>query len=307
MLFLLACPVAHADTLLCSNGDRAEGTFVAREDGIIVFDSVHFGRLRVREAEASVATAEHPEPGRHDAPGEQSHPQPTTADGAGRRARTGWLDPWQGKLNFSLDLSDDSTAHGALMLEARLQRKWAKDELRLDVRYDYREDDFDTSTDLLKGTLRWRRNARADFFTLYRSTVEWNRESTDEGDYVLLQQEIGAGWTVIDRPDRSLRIGLAENLFNFWAQHPHVSLAKNTESVFLEFEVDLPWETRLGGRGVWYHAFKTGEHGWEHALEVERKLSESVTLGLRFEIRHNLPNVRVDDYRYLRLTVGYDL
>jgi hypothetical protein len=57
---------------------------------------------------------------------------------------------------------------------------------------------------------------------------------------------------------------------------------------------------------VWYYSINTGKDGWENKLELDKKLSETFTVGIRHEVRYNNPGVRVQDYTLLKLLVGID-
>jgi hypothetical protein len=83
-------------------------------------------------------------------------------------------------------------------------------------------------------------------------------------------------------------------------------IGQNVESVFTEVEAKLPWRVTLTDRGVYYYSITDQSEGWENRFEVTKKLTETVTLGMRHEIRHNNPDVRSADYRRLRVLLGFD-
>lgn len=305
-----------ADTLVYPNGDRAEGTLISQQNGIIVFSSKHFGRIEVGSTDAIVEIGERAA-GTIAAdvtvviPADPKITMATDAASAGEQHGRlfRWLGPWKGRIAFALEMAREANERDSVVIDTKLERKWAKDEVKLESRYEYRETDEVKNTDLLKGTAHWRHDLSRNWFALYRSSGEWNRYYHHESvlaPYVLLQQELGAGVTFASCSDRSLRVGLAENLFHLWVDGIGVERSENTESAFTELELKLPWGSRLIDRGVIYYSITSGDTGWENTLELNRKLSRSVSLGLRHEYRRNVPDVRVQDYRNLRLLLGFD-
>ncbi|HTO02526.1 MAG TPA: hypothetical protein VL069_02440, partial [Opitutus sp.] len=127
-------------------------------------------------------------------------------------------------------------------------------------------------------------------------------------DYVLLQQEFGAGVTLLDAENHKIRVGLAENLFDTWVTpvETKTHISQTVESVFFEVETKLPWRIVVTDRGVWYYSIADQSTGWENRFEISKKLTETLTMGLRHEVRHNNPDVRSADYRRLRLLFGFD-
>lgn len=298
------------DVLVYNDGDRVHGRLIAREGDVLVFHSVRFGELRVPIAEASIVTAGAsvtPLPGGAAA----TTPPPATADSPYRltRALRDFFGPWSGRFLGSAQVVSDASERTNFMVETSLTRTWPKDEVNLMNRYDYSEtDDVDTTT-IFRGNGAWRHTLPKRFFTLYRPSYEWTRLSTlDEirTDYVLLQQEVGFGVKVVDRDEWKLRVGLAENFFNTWDLVTETRHAVRVESVFLEADLKLPWRIVVTERAVYYYSFDTGGDGWEHQFEVTKKLTDTLSLGLRHEVRYNDPDVRTTDYSLLRLLLGFD-
>ena len=120
----------------------------------------------------------------------------------------------------------------------------------------------------------------------------------EPADYVLLQQEFGAGVTVIDAENRKVRLGVAENLFDTWITPTETHLSQTVESVFAEVEARLPWRIVVTDRGVWYYSFADKTTGWENRFEISKKLTETLTMGLRHEVRRNNPDVRSGVVRF---------
>jgi hypothetical protein len=123
---------------------------------------------------------------------------------------------------------------------------------------------------------------------------------------VLLQQELGAGINLLDADTRKVRVGLSENLFDTWVTPTESHVSQNVESVFAEVELKLPWRMVVTDRGVWYYSITDRTDGWENRFELNKKLTETLTVGFRHEVRHNNPDVRSADYRRLRLLFGFD-
>ena len=182
--------------------------------------------------------------------------------------------------------------------------------MQLTARYDYATlDSTVSSTDMIKGAGVWRHDLPHKLFSVYRPTLEWNRAYYINGvpaDYVLLQQEVGAGITLLNTTSRKFRVGLSENLFDTWGTTDGSHISQTVESVFSEVEAKLPWRIVVTDRGVWYYSFQNNTDGWENRFEVSKKLTETLTMGLRHEVRHNNPDVRSADYRRLRLLFGFD-
>jgi hypothetical protein len=111
---------------------------------------------------------------------------------------------------------------------------------------------------------------------------------------------------LLDLKERKLRVGIAENAFDVWAQGPPKDNVTNIESLFTEVELTLPWRVTFSDRAVWYYSLKTSEQGWENRLDLSKKLTETLSLGLRQEYRRNNPDVRSQDYTLLRLLIGLD-
>jgi hypothetical protein len=110
----------------------------------------------------------------------------------------------------------------------------------------------------------------------------------------------------VNTVNRNVRVGVAENLFDTWITPTDNHISQTVESVFAEIEARLPWRIVVTDRGVWYYSFANETTGWENRFEISKKLTETLTMGLRHEVRHNNPDVRSADYRRLRLLFGFD-
>jgi hypothetical protein len=107
-------------------------------------------------------------------------------------------------------------------------------------------------------------------------------------------------------PTRKVRVGVSENLFDIWSFAPggtHGSRA--VASLFDETELSLPWRMSLVQRGVWYP--EAAHHaGWDDQIELNKKLSETLSLALRHEIRRNNPDGASPNYTRLKLLLELD-
>lgn len=317
---------AKFDVLVYNDGDRVRGRLVERSVDTWLFMSERFGLLRVPLADAKVI-AGLPETlaAVERAKAEAARAKAEKAEEAENGSFLRWsilspvaltqglrdfFGPWHGRFAFSTQIMSGATETTNEMLEAHLQRKWGKDHVQLNSRYDFIDTNHVTTTDIIKGDASWRHDFPNQWFSIYSPSVEWNRAyliNAVPSYYVLLQQEIGTGYTVISLPKRSLRVGVAENLFDFWQTTAPESHTSNTaESLFLEADWKLPWRMTLSERGVWYYSIATAGNGWENKLELDKKLTETFTVGIRHETRNNEPGVRVEDYSLLKFLMGID-
>lgn len=311
------------DTLVYKDGDRVQGRLVENKDGTIVFQSDRFGPLRVPAADAVVIKAEQ---SAHPAPAAAPAATPEVAAAEAKEAqRVGIWDhfssgvltarvrdffgPWHGRLAFSTEVVSDTAERNNQSFEAKLTRKWEHDEVQASGRYDYARTNDVLTTDLLKGSGSWRHDFSQRQFVQYRPSGEWNRASTKKGgpaEYVLLQQELGVGFSLLSSPARKLRLGVSHNLFDFWSVEPageHTS--HGVPSAFEEVEFRLPWRMGLTQRGVWYPS-QSRPQGWENQIELNKKLTETLSTSIRHEVRRDNPDGSAPDYTRLKLLFGFD-
>lgn len=328
------------ETLVFKDGDRVQGRVVQRTAGMIVFKSDRFGELKVKAADVVVIPAEKPvTPAPKSAapkPAVAAAPTPKArADAAHAAAKqaavaaeaekvTVWdrftpgvltarvrkvFGPWKGRIAFSTEVVSDAAERNNHSLESRVTRKWERDQIQFNGRYLYAQTNDLATTDTLKGTASWRHEFTKSVFAQYRPSVEWNRASRRQGvpnDYVLLQQEVGIGYNVINTPARKVRTGVSENFFNIWNSAPRPDhSARIVQSVFEEVEIKLPWQMGLTQRGVWYPV-KEQVDGWEHRIELNKKLTETLSTSVRHEIRRDNPDGSAQDYTRLKLLFGLD-
>lgn len=332
-----AADLSAHDVLVYKDGDRVQGHLVEQTAETIVFQSERFGILRVpvgsavviksaKPAETATTASVHSAP-----PATPAGHQQAAADRKEAEKVSVWdwfspavltakvanyFGPWHGKVAFSTEVVSDTSDRNNLALDTQLQRKWKSDEVQLKARYDYSKTNELTTTDLIKADGLWRHDFPQGRFALYRPTLEWNRASFDKvtllpNDYVLLQQEIGVGLSLVSKPSRKVRVGVSENLFDLWNTVPtgNPDAAHNSrtvESAFVETELKLPWRMSLTQRTVYYYSVASGTDGWENSIELSKKFTETLSTSIRHEIRRDNPDGRAPDYTRLKLLFGLD-
>jgi hypothetical protein len=332
------------DTLVYKDGDRVQGSMVSHTADMIVFHSDRFGELRVKTGEGVVIPGEKdPETERivaaviaPEEPGSAARAKATPREPSPRaRAKaeaseaeveraTIWdryspglltarvrsfFGPWKGRFAFSTEIVSDSAERNYYSTEAKVNRKWERNEVQISSRYDFVETNDVPTTDILKASGTWRHEFTKTRFAHYRPSGEWNRANRRQGvphKYVLLQQEFGAGFHLITTPTRKVRTGVSQNLFNLWNIAPtpdHNSRA--AYSAFEEIELKLPWQMGVTQRGVWY-PIEGRRDGWENRIELNKKLTETLSASLRHEVRRRNPDGGAQDYDRLKLLFGFD-
>lgn len=318
---------AEPDELVFPDGDRASGTFLRREEGTIVFKTRHFGEVRVKESDVKLilaAAPPAPSPANANAIAATGRTAADTSEAVGgeeepapwyhlrstdlAKSLRAFFGPWKGRVALSSEIVTNSNERSAVAVDATMQRKWKRDEVKLNLRYDYAETNDLTSTDLLRGDASWNHSLGKRFYTVYSPKVEWNKMFRNSAgaydDYVLLQQEVGLGWSVQRGKRGKVSVGVSENFFNVWILEDDAAVSRRVESVFVDTEWRLPWQVTLTDRGLMY---PTSEGpGWENRLQLNKKLSETISVGLSHELRRNNPDVRVADYTKLKMMFGLD-
>lgn len=324
-------PPQSRDTLVYKNGDRITGSVVSASPEVIVFASERFGELRAKPEEVVVIPGvKAPEAA---APAATAKPAAlATAEAANQVAAARadaervsvWdrfspsvltarvrnlFGPWNGRFSFSIEEVSDIAERENLSFESSLRRKWTRNELQLSGRFDYAETDGVRTTDLVKASGSWRHEFTKNYFAQYRPSGEWNRASKRQGvpnDYVLLQQELGIGYHVFTSATRKLRLGVSQNRFDIWNTAPtpeHDS--RSVQSLFEEIELKLPWRIGITQRGVWYPVGDARD-GWENRIEVNKKLTETLSTALRHEMRRRNPDGSAQDYSKTKLLLAFD-
>lgn len=313
------------DTLVYKDGDRLHGTVVSETGGVIVFKSDRFGVLKVPSTDAVIIKAEKPAKTQTKEVVAEGIKTPVTPAEKKEQEKVSIWDrfspavltakvrdffgPWHGRVALSDEVVQDTAHRDDLALEGHLQRKFTKDAVDLTARYEYDKVDNIATTDLFKGVGSWRHDFNRRVFSQYRPNFEWNRANFKNGvpaNYVLLQEEFGFGLSVLNKPAKTLRVGVSENLFDTWTLSPPNSHnSHGVESFFDEAEFVLPWRMTLTQRGVWYPESIRND-GWENQIELNKKLTETLSVAIRHEIRRNNPDGTSQDYTKLRLLIGLD-
>ncbi|QYM78269.1 DUF481 domain-containing protein [Horticoccus luteus] len=311
------------DELVYNDGDRVGGHLVEKAGDVIVFRSERFGLLRVPVKDAEVILAEKPK----EVVAAKTPPAPGVTAEEAEEESTFWLarapfspramalalrkyfGAWHGRFSFSADMASDTATRNSAMVEAKVQRKWTSDEVQINGRYDFSSVDNSRSTDIVRANASYRHDLPHKLFFTYRPTIEWNRAyfiNNVPADYVLLQEELGVGVNLVNTTAHKVRVGVSENVFDSWQLTQGGHNERNIESLFGEWEAKLPWRITLNDRAVYYYALANQDAGWENRFEINKKLTETLTVGVRHEVRYNNPDVRASDYRLLRLMIGFD-
>lgn len=309
-------PVPHV--LVYEDGDRVQGRLVARDGDVLVFRTLKFGEIRVSAQEAHVIVAPpviRQAPGSAagneavDTPAESRDTPSDTPEGLAHFFK-GLFGQWTGRFSLSTELTQDATDRSSVMMETVFKRVWEADEVNLTMRYEYNETKGATASDLFKGNGLWRHTLPSRLFVLYRPYYEWNRSESlgvVNSNYILLQQELGVGVHLVETNEWNVRVGVSENFFDNWDLHQNGHTAGQAESVFVDASLKLRWRITVTERVVYYYAiFNGGSAGWEHQFEITKKLTDTLSLGLRQESRYNDPDLRSNDYSMLRLLMGFD-
>jgi hypothetical protein len=319
---------ATRDMLVYKDGDRLLGKMIERVGDKIVFQSDRFGELRVASADAVVIPAEKPAAPSVAAAPAVPAPVATRKEVKEKEEQervSFWerlspfvltakvrrfFGPWHGKFGVTAESVSDTSDRDNRGIDGRFQRKWERDEVQINGRYTYNQTNSLTTTDLLKSDSFWRHQfPDRKYFAAYRPTLEWNRAYVRNklpADYLLVQQELGAGVNLYKTPAYQVRVGISENVFTNWVLATDKRVTTNVESGFFEADAKLPWRMTLSDRSVYYYSFDTGKDGFENKLELDKKFTETLSVGLRYEVRYNNPDVRSQDYNLLRLVIGFD-
>jgi hypothetical protein len=319
---LHAAPEA-IDVLVYKDGDRVQGRFISDDGKLIVFRSNRFGELSVPSSQAEVIygsipaaapaqTAATPAPSARstaNAKNDAELAEERLVIGRLSAALRRFFGPWHGRVSFSSEAVNASDSRQNEVLEGRMNRKWVADDVQLSTRYEFSSTNEITNTDVTKGSVYWRHDLSRRWFTIVHPSLEWNRNyvyQNQAADYVLLQEELGGGFAVWDRPNKKLRLGLANNVYDVWNTSGNGHTTRNVESVFVEAEFGLPWNLKLTERAIQYFSLNGGSTGSESQFELSKKFSENLVLAIRHEVRDNLPDIHVQNYSSWRLLLGLD-
>lgn len=101
---------------------------------------------------------------------------------------------WNGRFQLSTELAENTVDRSSLAVEGQLMRKWTRDDLQINARYDYSESDDIKTTDMVKAGAAWRHDFTTRYFSIYRPALEWNKAFYEEGyaglgSYVLFSRK----------------------------------------------------------------------------------------------------------------------
>jgi len=223
-----------ADTLIFNDGNRLTGKLVEAQRDEIVFRSSRFGEIRAKSSEASVEV----DPVDSSEVASQSPPPVPVVNRTASFPISGESrNAWAGRIAIGTEAVRDASDRKSLVLDVCVERKWVKDQLRNELHYEYRTVDNAKQTDDLKISGYWKHGLSDRSFSVCRPAVEWNRYAILNNlftPYVVVQQELGLGYTVLNQPTRKVAAGISENLFNGWAINSDRKVRARLESAFLE-------------------------------------------------------------------------
>jgi hypothetical protein len=319
VLSLAAAVLVRADTLVFTNGDSLTGVLLKKEGGNIVFKSTRFGELTVPENEAVVKPAT-TTPAPAATPAQPAPPpaapattttattvaagnKPAPSDQAAKPAP--WWKQWHGSISTSMGIDSDLTERSLVAVNGKIGRLWEQDEVQLEGSHDYTKDAGNVTMDFLKLSGMWSHRFGKKLFSEYRSYYEHDPVTSKASQ---LQQQIGIGRFLLNGGGNTkIRAGIGENLFNTWPMNEGDSTQKSVESLFTDVSFALPWRITITGRGVYYFSISGGtDAGWEGSFEFSKKLTDSFTVGFRFEVRKSNPDPRMTDFQRTRFLLGYD-
>ncbi|HEY0943899.1 MAG TPA: hypothetical protein VGD81_01485, partial [Opitutaceae bacterium] len=134
-------PAPAWDELVYRDGDRLRGRLVERIGGMVIFQANRFGIVQVPADEAEVILAT-PIPS---APSRMAGRTRTDEPAVERAPFSPWamtqalkelFGSWHGRLSFGTEVLNDGNDRNSTTLEAHLERKWRRDELKISSRFD---------------------------------------------------------------------------------------------------------------------------------------------------------------------------
>jgi hypothetical protein len=216
-----------------------------------------------------------------------------------------WWAGWHGRIAFSASIIHDTASRSLYTVEVRVKRTWKHDELQLEPRYEFREDNNVTAVDIFRASGYWRHTFGADWFVEYRPHYQRDRKSSKAEQ---LEQQFGVGRHILKSKQYRLHTGVAANMFNTWPLDRSLPETEySQESLFSEASLNLPWRVTVTDRGSWYFLGNgSGAMGWQNTFELTKKLTDSLSFSLRHEVRQDNPDPRVSDYENTRFLLGYN-
>lgn len=300
---------SHADTLVLDNGDEITGTLIGTEGDTLIFESPRFGILKIPSETARVERSIQAE----GLPDEEATPKPTDTPQQKPAVVPDKLHrgiPWEGRFSTSTEILHNTQSEQRIKVDFRLEKRWRDDEFRFKPRYEFKQSDGVTETDVFNADIYYRHDLPHRLFVLYAPQIEEDRDYRVSGlplDYRLVRQELGGGVRVVEHDKSVLRLGLARNHYGLRLLNYSLDATLWSTSLFAEAELDLPFEIDIRNRGE-YHRYEETDavDGWENEFEISKRLIGAVVLSLKHEYRRNAPEIKGEDYSKFVFLVGVD-
>lgn len=286
---MMLSPFAHADTLIFANGDRLTGTVAQVDEREIHFVAELLGPIVVSTDRASVVSdspqTTSPNGGLSGAGLNQSDPanndlsattRPPSGSAVGAR--------WRREVEFGV--TDQSGRSDRRDVSARLTlvRRTEADEIRLQGRYLYGQNEAERAVDKLGGALRFRRGLTPLFFA--QTETRYERDSISEIEHDA-EQSIGLGTGLIKRDGLALSVGGGAA-----ARFRSTALLQDGWSylvdAFQEFKCQLTRDVSLSqDLSVVMSPFQEEVFSVKLSAALSSALTETINLVMRYEFEYD--------------------
>ncbi len=194
----------HAMELHFRNGDQITGTFVARNNGFIIFRSALLGEITVPESEAVlVDTPETPVESLAGLPPKDSSLPKAVIKSSGIGVKP--LKPaWHGKVEFGFNSQTGRTDGTDLSVRAEADKKSEADTYHVEGRLLYSEQYGNKTTDNDSIVFRYRHDLSTNVFAQSQSSYSKDRLAQINDD---AEQNVGLGYRLIDEARNKANIG----------------------------------------------------------------------------------------------------
>ncbi|MDR7332829.1 DUF481 domain-containing protein [Roseateles asaccharophilus] len=296
MAWLLAALV-HAQPaargwLRFGDGNTLSGELVERSDGGGLFRSDRFGMLRFTDAEARFEPLAAPHT-------PAAAPAPALPDEA-----LGWRPgEWSIALSGYWRRDGGSTTSD---LAADLDSTWQsrRDEIKLALSTNYKVVDRAVDTNDQSGSLRWLHELRSPWVTLGQIKLDRSTFSIDPLpalDYALVQASVGGGlrWRWADGGRTLVTLNYDRLMLELLRLDRRVY--ERAVSLLLENKLHLSSRVDFSNTLIAYR-WPDGRTGWDSDAELSYRLSEHLSVGLRYEYRRNAASLATGTYNRLSLT-----
>lgn len=193
-------PAAEDIVLELANGDQLSGRLISQQDGIIVFHSPVLGELRLAKDQAEIVS--------RDPPPSETDTAATAAALTGtppnQRKPAPDPKPWKGSIEFGFQQQSGQRDTLNLNLRALAELKHGPNNLQMEGRVLYGEQQSRANVDRSDASFRWRRNLSPDFFT--QTVTSYSRDNI-RGIEHNWEQNVGAGYRLYSAEDHTLNVG----------------------------------------------------------------------------------------------------